>query len=270
MENPSLLTPGINEDTQKLEFKLEIEAYSSENNLYSIIFSIKEYSYLNIQAINKMNNIKTFSNNFSIKQIKEDNKYFNKFNNLKEICKELKQSIQSGTIKLNEKDKLLIILVILENNEIANFELIEDELNEKEQIKDINKTLLQLKNEINDLKKENIELRKITNNQNNEINELKKEIIELKALISKNNLKKENIELNKIIPENKNIINENIINKPKEQIKKVNNTCCLFNNNLSYATEIYNISKFPIPFNCEIILHFKKVSMVRVGITFDK
>ena len=45
---------------------------------------------------------------------------------------------------------------------------------------------------------------------------------------------------------------------------------CLFSNDLNYTTEIYNIPKYPLPRNCEVILNFKKLNMVRVGITFDK
>ena len=102
--------------------------------------------------------------------------------------------------------------------------------NENIQIKNRFKNIesLELKNEINELKKENIELRKITNYQNEIINQLKEQM--------------------KIC----------LINIP------------LFNNNLKYTTQIYNISKFPLPHNCEVVLHFTKAYLVRVGITLDK
>ena len=270
MDNPILLIQETNDDYQELDFKLKIEANSNKNNLYSIIITSEESSYLNIQAINKINN-KSFSNKFTIKSIKE-NKYFNKFDNLKEICNEIEKNIKNEKIRLIEKDKSLIIIIPIPNTEIKviQFELKENILNEKDEYKDIYKTLLELKNEISELKKENIELRKITNNQNNEISELKNENIELRKITNYQNneineLKNENIELRKISLENNNIINE-----LKDKIKNVNNNNCLFNNNISYATETYNISKYPLPHNCEVLLHFNNVNNVRVGITFDK
>ena len=46
--------------------------------------------------------------------------------------------------------------------------------------------------------------------------------------------------------------------------------CYLFNNNLNYTTQIYNISKYPLPINFEVKLHFNSVDWVRTGITFNK
>ena len=47
-------------------------------------------------------------------------------------------------------------------------------------------------------------------------------------------------------------------------------SCYLFNNNLNYIDQIYNISKYPLPKNCEIKLNFSSVDWIRSGITFDK
>lgn len=47
-------------------------------------------------------------------------------------------------------------------------------------------------------------------------------------------------------------------------------TCYLFNNNLNYTTQIYNISKHPLPINFEAKLLFSSVDWVRTGITFNK
>ena len=47
-------------------------------------------------------------------------------------------------------------------------------------------------------------------------------------------------------------------------------TCYLFNNNLNYTTQTYNISKYPLPLNFEVKLHFSSVDWVRTGITFNK
>ena len=47
-------------------------------------------------------------------------------------------------------------------------------------------------------------------------------------------------------------------------------TCYLFNNNLNYTNQVYNISKYPLPKNCEVKVHFNYVGWVRIGITFNK
>ena len=47
-------------------------------------------------------------------------------------------------------------------------------------------------------------------------------------------------------------------------------SCYLFNNNLNFVNQTYNISKCPLPTNFEVKLHFGQVDWVRVGITFDK
>ena len=47
-------------------------------------------------------------------------------------------------------------------------------------------------------------------------------------------------------------------------------SCYLFNNNLNYINQIYNISKYPLPKNCEIKLYFSSVDRIRSGITLDK
>ena len=47
-------------------------------------------------------------------------------------------------------------------------------------------------------------------------------------------------------------------------------TCYLFNNNLNYNNQIYNISKYPLPNNFEIKLYFSAVDWIRSGITFDE
>ena len=226
------------------------------------------YSYIKIEAINKRKK-KIFYNKFTIKKIKE-NKYFKKYDNIQEICNELEKHIKNETIILIEKDKLLMIVIPIPNNEIKSiyFELKEDELNEQDEYKDINKILLELKNELNELKKENNELKKSTNEQ---INELKQENNELKIITNYqsnmlNELKKQNAELSKMTLEK----NNNIINELKEEMKYYLKNMCLFNNNLNYPTQIYNISKFPLPLNCEVLLHFTKVNYVRVGVTFDK
>ena len=163
MENPLLITPEINKNNSNFEFKLEIETKSNNNYLYSIFFSSEDNSYINIKAINKVNNMRTiFSNKLSKKIIKK-----NKFNSLKEICRKLKEIISKDTIQLIEKEKLLIIIIPLPNSKVKEIisDLKEEEINEKEEIKNINQILFELKNEVNEIKKENIELKNIIKEQ---------------------------------------------------------------------------------------------------------
>ena len=54
-----------------------------------------------------------------------------------------------------------------------------------------------------------------------------------------------------------------------EEINRIQK-CYLFNNNLNYTTQIYNISKYPLPINFEVKLNFNSVDWVRTGITFNK
>lgn len=49
------------------------------------------------------------------------------------------------------------------------------------------------------------------------------------------------------------------------------NKCCyVFQGGHNYTTTIYNISKYPLPKNCEIKIYFEEVNWIRTGITFDK
>ncbi len=48
------------------------------------------------------------------------------------------------------------------------------------------------------------------------------------------------------------------------------NTCYLFQNDNRYTSQIYNISKYLLPKNCEIKILFDSVDWVRSGITFSK
>ena len=48
------------------------------------------------------------------------------------------------------------------------------------------------------------------------------------------------------------------------------NTCYLFQNDNRYTSQIYNISKYILPKNCEIKLLFDSVDWIRSGISFSK
>ena len=121
------------------------------------------------------------------------------------------------------------------------------------------------------------EIKNLRNNNNKEIKELKEEIQKIKDMISNNNnnnskksTKKSCIycgnemNLKKCICCNK-IICDNCFTK-NEQCEK---ECFLFNNNLNTLTSYYQISKYPLPKNFEVKIHFTGVDYIRTGITFE-
>ena len=199
---------------KNLDFKLKIEANSNKNNSFEIEFIANTFSYIFIQAKQKNNNFlnKTYSNKFPTEKIKE-NKYFNMFDDLKEICIELSERIKTKGISIFENINDLIISI---NLPITKYKEIQFNLNEDK--KDINQNVINLNNLILELKKENIELKKevkeIKDNHKKEINEIKNEINnlkeEIKTLMNYKREKEEKKE--KVIISNLNsvIINNNI------------------------------------------------------------
>ena len=124
-----------------------------------------------------------------------------------------------------------------------------------------------------------VDLRDKNNDNTREIEELKEEMNKLKNLVLKyhnNEIKKNAVGekcfycqqpkafkkciCKKYICDNCILYNENI---------KCRSECFLFNNNTNKLNSYYNISKFPLPKNFEAKIHFIKVDMIRVGITFD-
>lgn len=117
-----------------------------------------------------------------------------------------------------------------------------------------------------------------------EIKELKQEIKNIKDILLKyeinkkidnetkqNNRKKclycgREDNLKKCICCQKIICNICILNNKNIQCQK---ECFLFDNNSNILTSYYHISKYPLPKNFESKIHFKKVAMIRAGITFD-
>ena len=84
-----------------------------QNNTFTLILNADNHSYLNIKAIKKNDLFnKSFSNKFSTDKIKE-NKYFFMFDNLKEICDEISERIQTKGIKLIENANNLIFAISL-------------------------------------------------------------------------------------------------------------------------------------------------------------
>ena len=110
---------------KNLDFKLKIEANSNKNNSFEIEFIAYTFSYIFIQAKQKNNNFlnKTYSNKFPTEKIKE-NKYFNMFGDLKEICIELSERIKKKGISIFENINDLIIQLIYQLLNIKKYNLI--------------------------------------------------------------------------------------------------------------------------------------------------
>ena len=135
---------------EKEDFKLEIEAISDKGIKYLITFITETNSCLIIKAINKENIFdKIYSNKFSIEKIK-DNKYMNMYDDMKEICLELSERIKVNSLKIKENDNKTLIIIISPPNAKVNdilFKLDETEQSINDNIYDLKKIVLELKNE---------------------------------------------------------------------------------------------------------------------------
>ena len=148
-------------NTEKLT---EIELKSDKNNTYLIEFSLNNSFSIIAKLIN--NNIhKTFSNIYSLEEIRK-NKYFLKYNNISDIFYELTNIIYDNKILLKENENNLIINISLPKNQEIIFEL---KLIKKKNKDNSDELIVKLNKELNDVKNENIKLKK-------EIKQLKERI----------------------------------------------------------------------------------------------
>ena len=148
-------------NTEKLT---EIELKSDKNNTYLIEFSLNNSFSIIAKLIN--NNIhKTFSNIYSLEEIRK-NKYFLKYNNISDIFNELTNIIYDNKILLKENENNLIINISLPKNQEIIFEL---KLNKKNNKNNSDELIDKLNKELNEVKNENIKLKK-------EIKQLKERI----------------------------------------------------------------------------------------------
>ena len=220
--------------------------------------------------IQKLDGVK-YKIKLNIQDIHNINPIFNDFNHIEEFFELI--------LDLINKDKISIYKYP-DNNLLFSFTMPDG------QKKDVKIDLLLQKEKTNNtseyikvLSKVITNLRDKNNNNTREIEELKEEMKELKNLILKyhNNENKKNAFgekcfycgqskafkrclCKKYICDYCILYNENI---------KCRNECFLFNNNTNKLNAYYNISKFPLPKNFEAKIHFIKVDMIRVGITFD-
>ena len=148
-------------NTEKLT---EIELKSDKNNTYLIEFSLNNSFSIIAKLIN--NNIhKTFSNIYSLEEIRK-NKYFLKYNNISDIFNELTNIIYDTKILLKENENNLIINISLPKNQEIIFEL---KLIKKNNKNNSDELIVKLNKELNEVKNENIKLKK-------EIKQLKERI----------------------------------------------------------------------------------------------
>ena len=148
-------------NTEKLT---EIELKSDKNNTYLIEFSLNNSFSIIAKLIN--NNIhKTFSNIYSLEEIRK-NKYFLKYNNISDIFNELTNIIYVNKILLKENENNLIINISLPKNQEIIFEL---KLIKKNNKNNSDELIVKLNKELNEVKNENIKLKK-------EIKQLKERI----------------------------------------------------------------------------------------------
>ena len=156
--------------SEKISFKKEINIISDKNDEVKIVFESEEDSSISINAIiNQKIGNNQFSTSISLDKFKE-NRYFNQFDDMKEICQELTERIKPENLKLIHDNNVLILSVLLPSTKFKEISFI---LKEKEKSD---------KDKIN-------ELYTIIENYHKENEILKKEIDEIKLFI--NELKKE-------------------------------------------------------------------------------
>ena len=147
---------------EKVDFELKKEAISDKNRKFIVYFKALSFEEIEIKAIHEdiINNI--YEKKFSIDEIKK-NKYFFQFDDLKEICEELEQRISKDKITIIESTNTIIISIPLPSSKIKDiiFELIQNEINEKETTKKLLDIIHQQKEEITNLKKDIKELKEL-------------------------------------------------------------------------------------------------------------
>jgi hypothetical protein len=126
---------------------------SDKNKKYLIVFEAT--SSINIKAIHEDIINTVYEGKFTIEQIKK-NKYFFQFDDLKEICEELKGRIENDKISLIETTNSIVISIPLPSSKIKEivFELSLNDMNDKEKIKYLIEYIKEQKEEIEKFKKE--------------------------------------------------------------------------------------------------------------------
>ena len=245
---------------------------------YYIKLNCNDNEELNIICYNmeKLDGIR-YEIKMNIQQIYNLSNTFNQYNNIKDVYDLISEFIKEKkcNIELNSEKNLnfsFIIADIKRNNRKIEFILVNKDCNNTKEYINI------LSNEIRNLRKNN-NMKEIK-----EIEILKEEIENIKKIISKYEICTKIDNVNKFTNENKCLYCGRVsdlrrcicCNKYICKICIINNKnndcqkgCFLLNNNLNKMTSFYHISKFPLSKNFEAKIHYTKVDMIRVGITFD-
>ena len=147
-------------ERKKLDFEIKKEGISDKNKKFLIFFEALSFDEIKIKAIHEDLINSVYENNFKINDIKQ-NKYFIQFDDLKEICEELKERIINNKISIIESTNSIIVSIPLPSSKIKEiiFELKENEIKENEKIKKLTDLIRQQNEEISKLKKEIIDLK---------------------------------------------------------------------------------------------------------------
>ena len=138
-----------------INFDIKKEVVSDKNNKFKVSFSALTYNEIDIKAIHEDVINKIYEKKFKVEDIKQ-NKYFVQFDDLKEICEELKERITNNKITLLETTNSIIISIPLPSSKIKEivFELIENKIKDEEKITKLVDLIRQQQAEISSLKKE--------------------------------------------------------------------------------------------------------------------
>ncbi len=202
----------------------EFNIISTKSHSFKITF-IDHKSYLIIKGChNNSMNIIDYEEKYSFEKLKEF-KIFNYYETIEEILEELFPLINNQKVKLIEEKKKIALIIELPFNKIKEitFSLKEKEKDDKEKISDLYTIINNQKNEINDLKKDNAELK-------NQMQKIILKVTELEKKLDK-------IENDKKIKEESIKIDSNIIGNPNIDMKFLNERLLLgknYNKNIKY------------------------------------
>ena len=189
------------------EKSFQIKLSSDKNNSYSLEFNLN--NYIEITA-NQINNIihKSYSSKYSFEEIRQ-NKYFLQFDTLDEIFDEIKDRIYNNKIIIKENNNLILSVPLptTKHKEII-FELKSSIKNNNERLNELTDLIIKLSSEMNNIKNENIFKTEENLNLKNEIKQLNTRLNKLEN--AEIQLKNENIQLKNDINELKNEVNTNL------------------------------------------------------------
>ena len=217
METPQPLSIEIKKDKEEINlinFNLENQKYNCD------LYMINE-NLISFKIKDNTNKSNKYEKKYNLSDFKNMNKYFKMFDTLKELNEELIGMIKEKNLEFescNDNNIILKLNIKTRNNNIIHLNLPKVELNFKDKLN----LILE---EINELKKSNIE-------KDNEINNLKKKI---------EKLEQENLNLKEYI-NNKFKEFENILSKNKE-FNNINCNSKILNDKSEIEFLLTNISK---------------------------